>query len=233
MTIGILQPGYLPWLGFFEQIQRADVFVIYDDVQYDKNGWRNRNRIKTKNGVQWLTVPAHVRGFPLINEVKIDNSKNWQKDHLQSLKVNYSRAPYFKAYFPKIEEILSKKWTFLANLDIILIRVLAEILGIKTNLEISSKLKVFRKDRIERLINICKHFGADIFYEGAGGRNYIKEPEIKAFEQAGIQIVFQNYQHPVYRQLHGEFISHLSVIDLIFNEGPNSLKIICQNQKPF
>jgi hypothetical protein len=98
MVIGILQPGYLPWLGFFEQMYRSDVFVIYDDVQYDKEGWRNRNRIKTSKGIQWLTVPVVIKfeEHPLINEIKINNTVNWRKKHLSSINQNYSKASFFK-----------------------------------------------------------------------------------------------------------------------------------------
>jgi hypothetical protein len=100
MVLGILQPGYLPWLGFFEQMYRSDIFVVYDDVQYDKNGWRNRNRIKTTQGVQWLTVPVHVkhRESPLVNDIIIDNKVNWKRKHLTSIKQNYSKAPFFRSY---------------------------------------------------------------------------------------------------------------------------------------
>ena len=111
-TIGILQPGYLPWLGFFEQMHKSDVFVIYDDVQYDREGWRNRNRIKTANGVQWLTVPVFVKcdAHPLVNEIKIDNKANWRKKHLSSIRQGYSNAPYFKKYIDIFDETFSREW---------------------------------------------------------------------------------------------------------------------------
>mgnify|MGYP001558939589 CR=1 FL=1 len=123
MVIGILQPGYLPWLGFFEQMHRSDVFIIYDDVQYDRESWRNRNRIKSANGIQWLTVPVHFKlsEAPLITEVKTDNTANWRKKHLFSIRQNYAKAPYFKDYIGLFEEAYSRDWEYLLDLDLFFI----------------------------------------------------------------------------------------------------------------
>jgi hypothetical protein len=225
MIIGILQPGYLPWLGFFEQMHRSDVFVIYDDVQYDKEGWRNRNRIKTANGIQWLTVPVHVKltEHPLIVGTKIDNTVNWRKKHLASMKQNYAKAPFFKGYIHIFEHAYSKEWEYLVDLDIYFIAKLAECLGMGNKNIIRSSTLDLKGDRIGRLINLCKLFGADTFYEGASGKNYIDENE---FLSHGIKVEFQNYQHPIYNQLYGDFIPYLSVVDLLFNHGTESLKIL-------
>lgn len=222
--IGILQPGYLPWMGFFEQLYRSDAFVLYDDVQYDKNGWRNRNRIKTAHGPLWLTVPVLTRGRPSqkINEAMIDPKENWPKKHLKALEVNYGPAPHFKDYFPAFESILSKKWERLADLCVGLIKKIGELLEIRTPLFRSSELGI-PGEREERLIKICQKFGARIFYEGEAGKNYI---DTEKFKKQGVQVQFQEYRHPVYPQLHGEFISHLSIVDLLFNHGPESLKIL-------
>lgn len=225
MRIGILQPGYLPWLGFFEQLHKSDIFIIYDDVQYDKNSWRNRNRIKTAKGALWLTVPALVKFLerPLIHEVKIDNHSNWRKKHLASLKMNYAKAPFFAHYINIFEETYAREWEQLIDLDLHLIVKLAESLGIDSNkIRRSSELKP-QWDRNGRLVSLCKMFKADIFYEGASGKNYIEEP---MFEKEGIRVNFQEYKHPVYHQLYGEFIPYLSVVDLLFNCGPDSLKVL-------
>lgn len=229
-VIGILQPGYLPWIGFFEQLYRSDIFVLYDDVQYDKNGWRNRNRIKTAQGPLWLTVPVLTRGRKTqkINEVVIDSKENWPKKHLRALETNYSPAPYFKDYFPPFESILSKKWERLADLCVCLIKKISELLEIRTPLFRSSELNV-TGERDERLIKICQKFGAQVFYEGETGKNYI---DIEKFKKQGVQVQFQGYRHPVYPQLHGEFISHLSIVDLLFNHGPESLKILAGEMVP-
>lgn len=225
MIIGILQPGYLPWLGFFEQIYRSDVFVIYDDVQYDKEGWRNRNRIKTANGIQWLSVPVLFRlsEAPLITEIKIDNKVNWRKKHLASIRQNYSAAPFYKDYIGLFEDAYSRNWEFLIDLDMFLIRGLNKNLGMENKKIVQSSTHNIKGDRMKRLINICKLFGADTFYEGISGKNYIEE---ELFRQNGIRIEYQDYQHPVYRQLYGEFVPYLSAIDLLFNHGKESIKII-------
>jgi hypothetical protein len=225
MRIGILQPGYLPWLGFFEQIHKSDVFVIYDDVQYDKDGWRNRNRIKTANGIQLLTVPVLLKfeQHPLIKNVMIDSTANWRKKHLSTIRQSYSKAPFFKKYEGIFEDAYSRSWDRLVDIDMHLILKLAESLGIDTNKIVRSSSLNFTGDRIERLINICSHLGADTFYEGASGRNYI-EPEV--FLSHGIKVEFQDYKHPTYNQLYGSFVPYLSVVDLLFNCGEKSLSII-------
>jgi hypothetical protein len=227
-VIGILQPGYLPWLGFFEQMYRSDIFVIYDDVQFDKGSWRNRNRIKSANGVQWLTVPVRLEfnEHPKVNEILIDNTSNWRKKHLLSIMQNFAKAPYLSKYRPVFEEAFSRDWARLIDLDMFFIRHLSEALGISRQIVYSSTLGI-SGDRIERLINICKCFHANVFYEGAAGKDYI-DPVM--FSAHGISIVFQNYIHPTYDQVHGEFVPYLSVIDLLLNHGDDSLKILISQQ---
>jgi hypothetical protein len=222
---GILQPGYLPWLGFFEQICRSEVFVLLDDVQYDKHGWRNRNRIKTARGPLWLTVPVEVslREKPLIRDVKIDNRQPWRRKHLAGIRQNYSGARYLGEYIGLFEEAFSREWEYLVDLDHHFITTLCAALGMEgRELRRSSELET-GSGRSEKLIGICRTLGADSFYEGAAGRNYIDEEE---FARAGIRVRFQDYRHPVYRQLHGEFVPYLSVIDLLLNHGTESLAIL-------
>jgi len=223
--ISILQPGYIPWLGFFEQMVYADTFVIYDDVQYDKNGWRNRNRIKTPQGILWLTVPVLSSGKTgqIVREVEIDNKLNWRKNHLKSIELNYKKAPFFKDYFGIFEDTYSREWINLLELDMYLIHKLRQALGINTPVLYSSEMSS-KGENVERLIKMCKELGADEFYEGSSGRNYIDD---NLFENNGIKIAYQDYRHPVYPQLHGDFIPYLSVIDLIFNCGKDSLGILC------
>ncbi len=225
MIIGILQPGYLPWLGFFEQLHKSDIFVIYDDVQYDKNGWRNRNRIKTANGVQWLTVPVCANSSleSTIDQVRIENSTNWRKKHFQSIRQNYSKTPYFKKYIPLFEEAYSISWEYLIDIDIFFINRLADCIGLENKKIVRSSNLEIEGSRLERLVAICRHFRADVFYEGAAGQKYLIPEE---FEHYGIKVEFQNYQHPQYKQLYGKFISHLSMIDLLFNYGDKSLSVL-------
>ncbi|MBI4690948.1 MAG: WbqC family protein [Nitrospirae bacterium] len=230
MRIAILQPGYLPWLGFFEQMYRSDVFVIYDDVQYDKEGWRNRNRIKTADGVQWLTVPVYVKfeESPLITEIKIDNKANWRKKHFFSIRQNYSKAPFYKKYINIFEDAYSREWEYLVDIDMHFILKLAGCLGMGDKKIVRSSALNVTGDRIERLIKMCKFFKADTFYEGSAGRNYM---DVAYFAENGIRIEFQDYKHPVYEQLHGDFVPYLSVIDLLLNNGEESLSILINERQ--
>jgi hypothetical protein len=225
VRIGILQPSYLPWLGYFEQISRCDVFVFYDDVQYDRDGWRNRNRIKTRTGPQWLTVPIFLKfeDHPQLHRIKIDNSRPWRKKHLLSIEQNYAKAPFFRDYWGMFREVYDREWEYLADLNIHFTRLLTDCLGIRDKKFARSSELNIPGDRIDRLIAICRSFEADVFYEGAAGRNYIPEKE---FLDHGIRVEFQDYAHPVYRQQYGPFVPFLSVIDLLFNNGRDSLEIL-------
>ena len=230
MRAVILQPGYLPWLGFFEQLQRADIFVIYDDVQFDRRGWRNRNRIKGPDGELWLTVPVIQKGRfgQKVSEVVIDDNHPWRRKHIESLRRCYSRAPYFKRYFPPIADIIRRPFQKLVDLDISLIYLLAEMTGQPVSkFRRSSELGV-TGGRTSRLFNICLALGADEYYTGAAARAYF---DMKLFSNAGIKVEFQDYRHPVYPQLFGDFIPYLSVLDLLFNTGDSSGEIIASGSR--
>lgn len=223
-TVGILQPGYLPWLGFFEQLCRCHIFVLYDDVQFEKGSWRNRNRIKTPNGSQWLTVPVLSKGknLPLIKDIIINSSVLWQKKHIKAITQNYTKAPFFKLYADVLFEILNRPWKYLIDLDLELIFWIVKELQISTPMVLSSELGVSGSN-VNRLIGIIHALGGNHFYEGSAGRKYIDEG---VFEAEGISVSFQDYHHPKYPQLNGSFISHLSIVDLLFNCGPQSLGIL-------
>ena len=141
-TVVILQPSYLPWLGYFEQMWRSDVFVMYDDVQYDKNGWRNRNRIKTANGMMWLTAPVKTHLGEKIKDVEIDNGQNWKKKHLKNLESAYRKSSFFTEYFVKFEKILGQEWKYLVDLDVAMIKEINNILGLERKILRSSELDV-------------------------------------------------------------------------------------------
>jgi hypothetical protein len=230
MRLVILQPSYLPWLGYFDQMFKSDVFVIYDDVQFDKHGWRNRNRIKTAQGVQWLTVPVLTKGrnFPLNCDVEINNTAAWQDKHLKSLKQNYVQAPWFDKSFAAFEAILQRPFRFLIDLNLELISAIKNNLRLTTHICRASELSVPRSGKTERLIEICQKFGADTFLEGEAGQNYIDEA---LFAQHGIRLEYQRYQHPIYQQLHGEFVPYLSIVDLLFNHGSGSLEILTNKKE--
>jgi hypothetical protein len=230
MRVGILQPGYLPWLGFFEQVSRCDQFVLYDDVQFDKNSWRNRNRIKTPEGPLWLTVPVRHRGHTsqTLLQTEITENTVWPRKHLSTLHTYYRRAPYFTRYLEGLTEIYRQEWKYLVDLDLALIFHLLEVLGIRTPVLRSSELGIMGKST-DRLVAICKALNADCFYEGAAGEHYIDAAQ---FAEAGIVLEYQRYVHPTYSQLYGEFIPYLSVIDLLFNCGDESMKIIAGDLTP-
>jgi hypothetical protein len=227
-VVVVLQPGYLPWLGFFDQLIRSDVFVYYDDVQYDKHGWRNRNRIKSPTGPIWLTVPVLNGGRfgQKINEVEIDNRSSWARKHITAIGQNYSKAPYVRRFLPQLEELLMRRWDSLAELDIASVEMICDWLGIDRKIQRSSQLGI-EGEQSGRLLDICRHFKADRYLSGDSAQNYL---DIEAFAQQGVQVEWQSYQHPVYRQLHGEFIPYLSIIDLVMNLGEKSLSVL--NGKP-
>jgi hypothetical protein len=223
-TLAVLQPGYLPWLGFFDQMQRADIFVLYDDVQFDKNGWRNRNRIKAPSGEpHWLTVPV-LHSFGQKNlEIEIDNRQPWPRKHLGTIKQFYAKAPYLERYFAELERLLTdNRWERLIDLDIALIELFCSWLGIKKQMVRSSGLGV-NGERSERLLNICAHFGARRYLSGNAAHDYL---DVDLFASNGIEVEWQNYKHPVYPQQHGEFIPFLSTLDLLLNCGEKSHSII-------
>jgi len=228
MIVAVHQPQYLPWLGYFDKMDRADLFVLLDTVQFKKNEWQNRNRIKTAQGWQWLTVPVAYRFPQRINQVEINPRINWARKHLLAMRINYSKAPYFSDYFDSFEKILSENWQGIAALNLRLVRALTELLGISTPLRLASELGNLPEGPDERLIAICQHLGAAVYLAGMGGKDYMN---LEKFDKAGIKVVFQEFKHPVYPQLYGEFLPNLSVVDLLFNCGKQSLRIIREAQK--
>jgi len=223
MVVAAHQPQYLPWLGYFQKIDRADIFVLLDNVQFKKNEWQNRNRIKTAQGWQWLTVPVLYKYPQLINEVMINNKVNWQHKQRQAILSNYRKAPHYERLGGFFEDIFSTSWQFVSQLNVAVVKRLTAILGMDTSLYVASELGEFPQDPDERLIGITKHFRADTYLAGAGGRGYM---DLDKYTQSGTEVIFQDFKHPVYSQLFGEFEPFMSVIDLIFNHGDKSLAII-------
>lgn len=219
-TLAVLQPSYLPWLGFFDQVRRCDYFVIYDDVQYDKNGWRNRNRIKSATGPVWLTVPVRTRGRlrQQINEVEIVNTASWARKHVRTIAEAYARAPYCSTYLPLLAELLERKWQRLVDLDIALIALMCDWFGLDVPMVRASDLTI-PGDRNGRLLAFCRHFGANIYLSGDAAQAYL---DVDQFAACGIQVEWQNFRHPQYPQQHGPFLSHLSALDLVLNVGGES-----------
>lgn len=224
MMVVVLQPGYLPWLGFFDQMRRADVFVYYDDVQYDTHGWRNRNRIKTQHGPIWLTVPVRHSGLdkPRIIDVTIDARTKWAKKHVATVRQAYAAAPFAKQYLPALEETLMRPWERLVDLDIAVTGLIAGWLSLERRIERASELGI-GGGQTERLVNICRRFGATRYLSGSAARDYL---DVSLFDQNGIVVEWQDYVHPVYPQLHGEFVPYMSAIDVVFNCGERASEIV-------
>ena len=223
----ILQPSYIPWRGYFHQIAKADIFVFYDDVQYDKRGWRNRNKIRTAQGTQWLTIPVHSKGAQSqgipINQIKISWERDWHIEHLKSLQVNYSRAPFFEQFFPEIEKVYLHKEEYLADFTINLTIRISELLGItKTKFVRSSEMGV-EGIKTDRLINVLEAIGADHYISGPSAKGYI-EPE--KFSVRGISLEYMDYNYPDYEQLYQPFEPQVSILDLLFLKGSHALDFI-------
>jgi WbqC-like protein len=225
-TLAVLQPGFLPWLGFFDQIRRADVFVYYDDVQYDKHGWRNRNRIKTPAGPHWLTVPVRHAGLgkPRILDVEIDANTPWARKHVGSIRQYYKNAPFLDRYLPDLEELLQRRWARLLDLDIAVAAKLSEWLGIEARPYRASEIGI-EGERSNRLLGLCQRFGATRYLSGNAAQAYL---DVELFTRNGIDVQWQDYRHPVYQQLHGEFVPFLSAIDLLLNCGDDSGRILAE-----
>jgi len=211
------QPNFIPWIGYFHKMAQADKFVLGDDVQYTTHGFINRNYIKTRQGKQWLTVPVITKGKGLqrINEVRIDKDQNWQQKHWSTLELNYKYAPYFEYYADYFQQLYKKKWEFLVDLNIELIEFVRKQLNIPCPIQLSSELDL-RSDATERIVDMATKTGCTKYLSGESGKNYMNE---KLFEDAGIELIYSGFQNPTYHQQFGEFVSHLSIIDLLFNEG--------------
>ena len=214
--ISISQSNYIPWKGYFDLINRIDEFIIYDDAQYTRRDWRNRNKIKTPQGLKWLTIPVDVKGkyFQKINETKISD-KNWANKHWQQIKQNYAKAKNFKKYKDIFEELyLSCKEEYLSEINHKFIITINQILGIKTKIIFSSEFKIYG-DQTEKLINICKQCNATVYISGPAAKSYFNE---QLANKENIQVKWMNYEnYKEYEQLHPPFEHGVTILDLILN----------------
>lgn len=212
------QPNYLPWLGFFDKIRRCDVFVIEDTVQFEYHGFTNRNRFKTANGPTWLTIPVkHETRWQAIKDVEIVNDvkPHWARRHWGTLQTNYARAPHFTEFRDFFKSTYDTPWRRLVDLNLHLIQGIMGFLKIDRTLVMASSIGA-EGTKNELLIEQCKALGADTYLSGAGARTYVDEQK---FRNAAIEVAFQDFSHPTYGQLHGEFVPNLSVVDYLFNAG--------------
>jgi hypothetical protein len=223
----ISQSNYIPWRGYFDAINAVDEFIIYDDVQYTRRDWRNRNRIKTPGGMQWLSIPIEVKNkyHQKIREARISEG-NWAAAHWKALQTNYSRAPYFKTYAPLFGELyLGKKYTHLTEVNYRFLETICSVLGIDTTITYALDFPLLAGDRSERLLDICKRVNASDYFSGPAARNYLDEA---LFEAQNIRVQYFDYSgYTQYPQLFGAFAGGVSILDLIFNAGPEAKKYFC------
>jgi hypothetical protein len=227
MNVVILQPSYIPWRGYFHQVAKADLFIFYDDVQYDKHGWRNRNQIKTAQGKQWLTIPVHSAGAThglSILDVKIDWARPWAANHWKALAFSYAKAPYFHQYASLLESFYQRHDTLLADFTIDTTIAIARELGIShTRFIRSSEIPGIDGQKTDRLIQILTRVGTTHYISGPSAKGYIEEDK---FAQAGITLEYMSYNYPEYPQLYPPYDWQVSIVDLLFMTGPGALKFI-------
>lgn len=219
--VAITQSNYIPWKGYFDLINNVDEFILYDDMQYTRRDWRNRNKIKTPDGVKWLTIPVEVKGkyFQKINETKVvDHS--WRKKHWLQIVQSYKKAKYFSNFEDQFYKIYSRcDSDLLSEINYIFIQEIATILGIDTTIRFSSEFKLC-EGKSERLLSICKACNATEYYSGPAAQGYLDE---ELFEQNDVAVKWMNYSgYPEYEQLYPPFDHNVTILDLIFNMGENA-----------
>jgi len=231
-TVAIMQPTYLPWLGYFALAAQVDIFVFLDSVQFVRRSWQQRNRIKMVQGSQWLTVRVLSKGSrdQLISEVAIDSSSDFAQKHIGSIRHAYGRAKCFEPYHKRLFEVLRQNHALLSDLNVDLITDLARTLDLDCRFLRSSSLGILgTKDHL--LANICDHLSADRYVSTPGSEVYLSQST--AFENKGIEVVYGEYEHPRYPQCHGTFMPSLSIVDLLFNAGDESKTILLKGIRKF
>ena len=220
------QPVYLPWIGLFHKIALADIFCVFDIVQYQRKDFNNRNKIKTSAGAIWLTVPVKSSGRldSIITDIEIIND-GWQKKHLKSIELNYKKTPYFEQYFFGLKKILDTPYQYLADLNFDILVYVLDVLDIDTKIVKASDYS-FVGTKSELVLDMCTQLDADIYIFGEQGKDYA---DVDVFKSKGVHPYFQSYNHPIYKQIKGEFEPFMSVLDLIFNQGKDSKEIIMSN----
>jgi len=231
--VSIMQPTYLPWCGYFDLIDRVSTFIFLDTVQFNKRSWQQRNRIRSKEGLIWLTVPVKVKGryHQLIKDVEISDSLFYRK-HLKTIELNYKKAPFFYKYFEQFIWLFNQEFTSLLELNISLIKLITRLLNINnTNFLMASDLGIIGKKRGEYLAELCHIVQGKNYLTPVGSLPYLMKDKIY-FSNKNIQIFIHNYSHPVYQQVFQPFIPYMSIIDLLFNEGHKALSILKSGRKP-
>ena len=226
--VAIVQSNYTPWKGYFDRINMVDEFILYDNAQYTKRDWRNRNIIKTENGLKWLTIPVNVKGRYLqsIKDVRIVNNE-WAKSHLMILKHNYLKASSFKKYYPLFEDLYLKdafNESYLSKINILFIKTICRLLDINTKITFSSEYNISKTDQSDKIIEICRGAKADSYLTGPLAKRYLDE---KKFSDSNIGIEWFNYDNYLqYEQIYPPFHHNVSIVDLIFNKGDSSINFL-------
>lgn len=224
--IAISQPTFFPWIGYFDIIDQVDIFVILDDVDFSKQSWQQRNKFKTANNLEWFTIPVKSLSKKELNKIEIINPGRLTIKFKKFIQTNYNKSNYYKLYSGNIFEIFNESVVEnnLANLNINLINFFLKELKIKTKIKLSSELNI-KKKRSDKIVKICELFNETKYLSSAGSKIYLEEDK-NIFIEKKIDIFLHNYKHPVYRQLFPPFKSYACILDLVFNEGKNSLKVI-------
>jgi hypothetical protein len=221
--VAIIQSNYIPWKGYFDIINQVDEFILLDDVQYTRRDWRNRNLIKTPQGLKWLTIPVQVKGnySSLINEIKITDSK-WCIQHWNQIEINYSKAPFFDQYADRLKKVFTElHQEYLSEINLILLREIAAILNIETPISLSTNY-VSEGTKSQKLISLCQSCGASSYLSGPSAKAYLDET---MFEKENITVEWVEYNgYPEYTQLYPPFEHGVTILDLLFNTGPDSRK---------
>ena len=223
MILTAHQPVYLPWLGLLHKIAISDLYCFFDIVQYQRKDYNNRNKIKTHSKPIWLTVPVKSSGRlnSKINDIEIIN-KGWNKKHIRSIEINYSKAKYFGKYIDGLKNIILEEHTLLSDLNYSVLKYALSVLNIDTKIVKASDYN-FTGDKSDLVLDMCKKLSADIYIFGKQGRDYAN---IDSFLEYSVTPIFQDYRHPIYSQLHGDFVPNMCFLDLIFNHGQDSYNIL-------
>lgn len=223
MRVAAIQSSFIPWRGYFDFIASVDLFVIYDDVQYSSGSWRNRNRIKTSNGANWLTIPVKRKNLnQKIIDVEIDYSRSWQKKHSGAWSQNYRNAPYFSAIMALLDEYLTEPYETINLLNVSLIRRICDYLDLTTPLIHSSNFNL-QGHKTDRLIDLLKKLDATSYLSGPSADAYLDK---EVFRLNDIQLEYKSYDFAPYPQLWGDFVGEVTVLDLIANCGPDARQLI-------
>ena len=227
MNVGIMQPNYLPWLGYFDMVACSHLFVLYDNVQFDKHGWRNRNRVLARPEPLWITAPVKTTGRhgQLVKDTELIDGP-WQEKHLKSIRQIYAKAPFFDWLYPELQSYLTRcKYTHLVDLNMAGHEMFTRLLDINTPIKFSSDLgkELMSLERTQRLVTICQCVNATRYISASASRAYMIED---LWKTAGIELRYQDYQHPIYAQSGGDFVSHLSAVDALMFEGPAAKRYV-------